>query len=72
MPSSQSFSIIHRRISLSPEPAAPVKSGEPLKTISRRPPPSSGRRSLLIMCCKNRNEPPLILGRTGAEPAGEP
>ena len=29
MASSQSFSIIHFRISLSPEPAPPVKSGEP-------------------------------------------
>ncbi len=30
--SSQSFSMIHRRIPLSPEPAPPVKSGEPEKT----------------------------------------
>ena len=41
MASSQSFSMIQRRISLSPEPAPPVNSGEPLKTIAergRRPP----------------------------------
>ena len=46
MPSSQSFSMIQRRISLSPEPAPPVNSGEPLKTIARRPPPSLGRLEL--------------------------
>ena len=33
MASSQSFSMIQRRISLSPEPASPVNSGEPLKTM---------------------------------------
>ena len=38
MASSQSFSIIHLRMSLSPEPAPPVKSGEPLKTIASREP----------------------------------
>ena len=40
MASSQSFSMIQRRISLSPPPASPVKSGEPLKTMARRLPPS--------------------------------
>ena len=38
MASSQSFSMIHLRMSLSPEPAPPVKSGEPLKTMARREP----------------------------------
>ena len=38
MASSQSFSMIQRRISLSPEPASPVNSGEPLKTMARREP----------------------------------
>ena len=33
MHSSMSFSIIHLRISLSPEPASPVNIGEPFKTI---------------------------------------
>ena len=41
MPSSQSFSRIHRRISDSPDPAPPVNRGEPLKTIASRDPPSS-------------------------------
>ena len=63
MPSSQSFSMIQRRISLSPEPAPPVNSGEPLKTMASRPPPSSGRFSLLIMCWRKRNEPSLMRGR---------
>ena len=38
MASSQSFSMIHLRMSLSPEIAPPVKSGEPLKTMARREP----------------------------------
>ena len=54
--------MIHRRISDSPEPAAPVNSGEPLKTIASREPPSSGRFIFEIMCCRNRNEPSLIRG----------
>ena len=35
MASSQSFSMIQRRISLSPPPASPVNRGEPLKTMAR-------------------------------------
>ena len=46
MASSQSFSMIQRRISLSPEPAPPVKSGEPLKTMAMREPASVLRRRL--------------------------
>ena len=38
MASSQSCSMIQRRISLSPLPAPPVKSGEPLKTMAMREP----------------------------------
>jgi hypothetical protein len=38
MPSSQSFSTIHLRMLLSPEPASPVKRGEPLKTMPMREP----------------------------------
>ena len=55
--------MIQRRISDSPEPAAPVNSGEPLKTIATREPPSSGRFILEIMCCRKRNEPSLMRGR---------
>ena len=35
MASSQSFLMIHLRMSLSPEPAPPVKRGEPLKTMAK-------------------------------------
>ena len=42
MASSQSFSMIHWRMLLSPLPASPVKSGEPLKTMAMRLPPSFG------------------------------
>ena len=52
--SNQSFSIIQRRISLSPLPASPVKSGDPLKTIPTRLPLSSILES---MCCRNSNAP---------------
>ena len=38
--------MIQRRISDSPEPAAPVNSGEPLKTMAMRLPPSSTRLHL--------------------------
>ena len=38
MASSQSFLMIHLRMSLSPEPAPPVKRGEPLKTMASREP----------------------------------
>ena len=46
-----------------PEPAEPVKSGDPLNTMARRVPPSSGSFILLIMCCRKSSEPSLILGR---------
>src|SRR6266540_2357450 len=36
MASSQSFSRIQRRTSLSPEPQSPLESGEPLKTMAMR------------------------------------
>ena len=54
--------MIHRRISDSPDPAAPVNRGEPLNTIARRAPPSSGRFILEIMCWRNRKLPSLIRG----------
>ena len=38
MASIQSFSMIHLRMLLSPEPAPPVKRGEPLKTMASREP----------------------------------
>ena len=41
MASSQSFSRIQRRISLSPLPASPVNRGEPFMTMATREPPSS-------------------------------
>ncbi len=62
MPSSQSFSKIQRRISLSPEPAAPVNSGLPLKTMASREPPCSTDLILAIMCWRNRKDPSLMRG----------
>ena len=62
MASSQSFSMIQRRISLSPPPASPVKSGEPLKTMARRLPPSCGARILASMCWRKRSAPSLTRG----------
>ena len=52
MASSHSFSRIQRRISLSPLPASPVKSGEPFMTIAMRLPSASGEIILPSMCCK--------------------
>ncbi len=72
MASSQSFSMIQRRISDSPEPAAPVNSGEPLKTIARREPPSSGRFIFEIMCCRNRKLPSLIRGSPAPKRPAKP
>ena len=66
MASSQSFSMIHLRMSLSPEPAPPVKSGEPLKTMASREPCfcSAGRTgsNLETMCCRKSSEPSLTRG----------
>ena len=55
--------MIQRRISLSPDPAAPVNRGEPLKTIASREPPSSTGFIFESMCCKNSSDPSLIRGR---------
>ena len=63
MASSQSFSMIQRRISDSPAPAPPVNSGDALKTIARRLPPFSGGFIFENMCWRNSSEPSLILGR---------
>ena len=46
MASSQSFSRIQRRISLSPEPQSPLESGEPLKMMAMRLPPFCRRLHL--------------------------
>ena len=51
-----------RRISLSPDPADPVNSGEPLKTMARRVPPSFESFILLIMCSRNNSDPSLMRG----------
>ncbi len=68
MVSSQSFSRIQRRISLSPEPAAPVKRGEPLKTMPRRlPSPSFAGFIFEIMCNRKSSEPSLMRGNPGAK-----
>ena len=54
--------MIQRRISDSPDPAAPVNSGEPLNTIASREPPSVMGFIFEIMCWMNRKLPSLILG----------
>ena len=62
MASSQSFSMIHWRMLLSPLPASPVKSGEPLKTMARRLPPSCGARILDSMCWRKSSAPSFMRG----------
>ena len=54
--------MIQRRISDSPDPAAPVKSGDPLNTMATREPPSSTGFILEIMCCRKRKLPSLMRG----------
>ena len=67
MASSQSFSMIQRRISLSPDPASPVKSGEPLKTMASRPPPSSGALHLADHVLEEEERAVVDAGQAGAE-----
>ncbi len=52
MASSQSFSMIQRRISDSPELAPPVKSGEPLRMMPMKLWDSSGSFIRAMRCCK--------------------
>ena len=61
--------MIQRRMLLSPEPASPVNSGEPLETIATREP--SGF-ILLIMCCRKRKEPSLMRGRPAPKRPSKP
>ncbi len=76
MASSQSFSMIHLRMSLSPEPAPPVKSGEPENTMARREPClcSVGRTgsNLLIMCCRKSSAPSLTRGSPAPKRPAKP
>ncbi len=67
MPSSQSFSMIQRRISDSPPPAAPANSGDPENTMASRVPPSVPCTGFIFdsMCSRNRNEPSETRGRPG-------
>ena len=71
MASSQSFSMIQRRISLSPEPASPVNSGEPLKTMPRRLPPFFGRLHLGDHVLEEQERAVVDARQAGAEPAAE-
>ena len=71
MASSQSFSMIQRRISLSPEPASPVNSGEPLKTMASREPPSLDRLHLRDHVLEEQERAVVDPRQAGAEPAGE-
>jgi hypothetical protein len=74
MASSQSFSMIQRRISLSPEPASPVNSGEPLKTMasaSRPPSPSGVGVHLADHVLQEQQRAVVDARQPGAEAAGE-
>ncbi len=62
MASSQSFSRIQRRISLSPEPQSPLESGEPLKMMAMRLPPFSGGFILASMVCRKSSAPSFTRG----------
>ena len=58
--------MIHLRMLLSPEPASPVKRGEPLKTMPMREPLLSLWAYgfiFEIMCCRKSSEPSLMRGR---------
>ena len=71
MASSQSFSMIQRRISDSPDPAAPVNSGEPLKTIASREPPCSAWSHLRDHVLEEQQRAVVDAGQAGAEAAVE-
>ena len=64
--------MIQRRISDSPDPAAPVNSGEPLKTIARREPPSSAGFIFEIMCWRKSRLPSLIRGSPAPKRPAKP
>ena len=59
MASSQSFSMIQRRMLLSPWPASPVKSDEPLWTSAMRLPSGVSCFILLSMFTRNMSWPSL-------------
>jgi hypothetical protein len=61
--STTSFSSTWRRISLSPEPAPPVNSGEPLSTMPMRLPPSCAGCIFDSRCSRNSSEPSEMRGR---------
>jgi hypothetical protein len=77
MASSQSLAMIHLRMSLSPEPAPPVNSGEPLKTMASREPclcaafGFTGPRTCSTMCCRNKQRAVVHARQAGAEAAVE-
>ena len=66
--SSQSFSMIQRRMLDGPPPALPEKSGEPLNTTAILDPSpgflgSSGLACILeIICCRNSSDPSSMSG----------
>ena len=60
--STRSDSNSQRRISDGPEPAPPVNSGEPLRTIPARPPPSETGRSFEATSWRNSICPSLMAG----------
>ena len=63
--------MIQRRISLSPEPAPPVNSGEPLKTMASRPPPSSGALQLADHVLEEQERAVVDARQAGPEATAE-
>ncbi len=49
----------------SPEPAPPVKSGLPLRTMAARPPPSSAFRIFEMRCMRKSIDPSETRGSPG-------
>ena len=65
MASTKSFSSNQRRISDSPDPAPPLKRGDPERTMAALPPPLAGNSILLARFIKNNMEPSLMRGKPG-------
>jgi hypothetical protein len=63
---------MYRRISLSPLPESPVKSGDPFMMIAMREPPSFASLAWASMCSRNKSCPSLMRGRPGPKRPAAP
>src|SRR5271168_3902034 len=72
--SSRSLSMIHCLMLDSPDPAPPVKSGEPFSTMARRLPPSPPRTGCILemRCSRNSSDPSETRGRPGPKRPAKP